>query len=113
MSPKKLLIPTLAILLLAACDIGQTPRPFAIVFPNQPVLKGDALLGSYQASNGQLTCATDEKLRDRPITCNDGRSGELIYGHARADEYMARSGVIIFDDGSKADFFLDDLASAF
>ncbi len=113
MSPKKLLIPTLAILLLAACDIGQTPRPFAIVFQNQPVLKGGALLGSYQASNGSLTCATDKKLNSLPLVCNDGRSGELIYAHAHDDQYMSDHGVIIFDDGSKADFFLDDLASAF
>ena len=117
MSPKNLLIPFAAILLLAGCT---DTVPVSAITPQGAILKGTTTLipawypfavpsKSFQVAGSNLSCsgsATSRTLDNIPISCSDGRKGVAAFT-------STDHGVITLNDGSTAQFVTGDAASAF
>ncbi len=94
--------------------------PVAVIGPRGEVLKGTATStitsGTVEATNGKLTCAGnfDPSPGSRNVTvavkCSDGRVG---IGTAHRDTKTSGRGVIVLNDGSRAQFIFGAGAAAF
>jgi hypothetical protein len=103
---------------LASCAITQ---PVAVISKNGQILRGTATGsltgGSFEASDGKLTCsgsydALSESITlNAKVTCNDGRTGFAIITRDRG--LQSGSGRIRLSDGSEADFVFGAAARAF
>ena len=106
------------LVVLAGCAITQ---PVAVISKNGRILRGTATAsltgGSFEASDGKLTCsgsydALSESITlNAKVTCNDGRTGFAIVTRDRG--LQSGSGRIRLSDGSEADFVFGGAAKAF
>jgi len=111
--------PILAVvLLLIGCSVTQ---PVAVIGQKGLVLRGTATAtlagGSFEATNGKLTCAgtydstTGSITLNAKVLCNDGRTGFAII--TRDKGLQSGSGRVRLNDGTEADFIFGPAAQAF
>jgi hypothetical protein len=94
--------------------------PVAVIGPRGEILKGTATStmtsGTVEATNGKLTCAGnfDPAPGSRSVTvavkCSDGRVG---IGTALRETKTSGRGIIVLNDGSRAQFIFGAGAAAF
>jgi hypothetical protein len=102
---------------LAGCSVTQ---PLAVITKNGQILRGtttaDLSGGSFQASDGKLTCSgsydptTGSITLNVKVTCNDGRTGIAMVTRERG--LQSGSGRVRLSDGSEADLVFGPAAQA-
>lgn len=104
--------------MVAGCSITV---PVAGISDKGQILRGTATAsasgGSFQATDGKLTCAGSYDSMDSsstismPVHCNDGRKGLVIA--TRDASGVSGSGRVRLSDGSDTDFIFGRAAAAF
>jgi hypothetical protein len=107
-----------AAILLGGCSVT---APVAVITKSGQILRGTATGtmsgGSFEATNGKLTCSgtydptTGSITLSAKVLCNDGRTGLAIVTRDRG--LQSGSGRIRLSDGSEADFVFGPAADAF
>lgn len=105
---------------LCACTMTRT-LPVIVITPKGEILRGtttaSAAGGSFQVTNGLLTCAGNYDALNPSVTitmtvlCSDGRKGIVIA--TREASGMAGHGKVRLNDGSEADFIFGQAAENF
>lgn len=104
--------------MVLGCSITQ---PVAVIDKKGMVLRGTATAtltgGSFQATNGKLTCSGTYDSTSGSITlnakviCSDGRTGFAII--TRDKGLQSGAGRVRLTDGTEADFIFGPAAEAF
>lgn len=104
--------------LLGGCTNTQ---PVAVIMPSGHILRGTATGalsgGSFQVSDGKLTCSGSYDSLDMsptitmPVLCNDGRKGFVVA--TRQPNGTDGFGKVTLNDGTEANFVFGRAAAAF
>jgi hypothetical protein len=110
----------LVMLFCTAASACAMTEPVAVIGKDGLLLKGTTTAslsgGSFQVSNGTLTCAGTYNSWDMSVTitmavhCSDGRKGFIVA--TRDANGMDGSGTVTLNDGTKADFVFGHAAAA-